>query len=105
MAVKPEQWLLEKRPELAADVLVKDHHQTDWSGTTTFLEKVSPRLVIWDSDSAGLHSATIRSRLSEPPVFFDQAHTGAVRLQIRAGSLVAKGFCAPHQALTLKRAR
>lgn len=100
-----EQWLIQNHPNLDADVVIKDHHRSDWSGSASFLAFLEPRIVIWDSDSTGMYPASPEPPLSKAPVFLDQAQTGAVRLQFRQDCLTAQGFCDPQEEVTLKRAR
>ncbi len=99
-----EQWLVQSGRNLEADVLIKGSHANDVSGTHAFLDLVQPRLLVWDSETDEHTQATSWTAL-HPCAVFDQREVGAVILGLERKALTARGFRAPHQVVTLKRAR
>jgi ComEC/Rec2-related protein len=91
-----ERWLLENEPNLRADILVKNQHVSDISGTPDFIEAVKPQAIIcsaadfppraridetWAQDVAALG---IR--------LFRQDETGAVRVELNRDGFVVRPF-------------
>ena len=92
-----EHWLVENEPDLRADVLVKGWHSKDFSGTSDFLARVRPRVIVsgampfgsppekleqWEQTAAGAGAKLFR-----------QEKCGAVRIRIRPdGEIVVESF-------------
>lgn len=87
-----ERWLMENEPDLSADVLVKGWHSKDLSGTTDFLSRVRPQVIIANATNApeALDPLTIWSA-QQSAALFHQEETGAVQVAIRHnGNLTIK---------------
>jgi beta-lactamase superfamily II metal-dependent hydrolase len=82
-----ERWLLEKEPDLRADVLVSGWHSRDISGTPDFLSAVSPVAVVCSRPPFGTKAERIkeweRGVRAVGAEIFPQDRCGAVRIELR----------------------
>ncbi len=85
-----EQWLLENAPDLPSDILIKGQHAKDLSATPDFINRVQPQAVIVGDfiySAQPIPPDTWAQGVSEQGrALFRQDQTGAVRVEIRAGS-------------------
>ena len=91
-----EKWLLANVPDLSADVLVKSHHVSDFSGLEEFVAAVAPQAIISTNDRFPVNQAILpkwREWIEKREIdLLDQAETGAVTIEVRDGRLVLRGF-------------
>ena len=98
-----ERWLLDSGQDLNADVLIKGHHAEDVSGLAEFLNQVSPKVIVMDSetDEATQSKAWASTHGCHQ---IDQAEAGAVILGISKSKINVRDFRSNHEIL-LKRER
>lgn len=92
-----EAWLLENETDLAADVLIKGHHDKDLSGTPDFLLRVAPQAVVCGQPAYGPAARAFQTWTDDVAArgfaLFRQDRCGAVTLTIQPdGTLEARGF-------------
>ena len=97
-----ESWLLENTPadELRSDILIKQMHATDFSGTPEFLASVRPALIVASSTSFPPQehiSEEWASKVEASGIrLLRQDHTGAVKIILNAaGTWYAEPFLSP----------
>lgn len=94
-----EQWLLENEPDLRSDVLVKGWHARDFSGTPDFLAAVQPQAVVCSALEYGASAAMLdewsRAVTARGVIVFRQDQCGAVRGEIRDGTIELRAFARP----------
>lgn len=93
-----EKKLLERFSKRALDceVLIRNNHASDFSGTAEFLLAVRPRIIV-SSNVPFIASERLPDTIRDygkrrRAAVFDQSETGAVSIQITSGSLAATGF-------------
>jgi len=90
-----ETWLIENEPDLEADVLIKGHHSKDLSGTSEFLSRVAPKVVVVSALRYGELPQSLDpwtdDLISRGISVFRQDKCGAVNVKIRDRELVVAG--------------
>jgi ComEC/Rec2-related protein len=91
-----EQWLIENEPDLRADIVIKDQHAHDLSGTADFLAHVTPHVVVCAAPGFGEPVETLdtweAATRAQGITVFRQDKTGAVQIVIREAGYEVRGF-------------
>jgi len=87
--------------ELRSDILLREQHGTDLSATEEFLDAVRPRWIISSNSSFPAHKQLppeLRALCAKRGIqLYDQAETGAVRLDLWPGKLEIHGMREPRR--------
>lgn len=99
-----EQALLHSDVDFRSDVLVKGWHSKDLSGTLDFLARARPQAVVCSALEFGVGRAALaewsRGLTEQGIALFRQDECGAVRIEIREGTVSLRAFATPQ---TLRR--
>ncbi|MFV1996087.1 MAG: ComEC/Rec2 family competence protein, partial [Verrucomicrobiales bacterium] len=102
-----EKWLLENESQLRCDVMIKGRHRSDFSGLPEFLNATRPGAIVCTNfhfpQEERLEKSWVEDAENRGIQVFDQAATGAVRIDLTAGELRVESFLTD-QVFT-KRAR
>ena len=94
-----ERWLLANEPDLRSDIVIKGRHPADISGTSDFLARVAPRVVICSApgyaEPVEKLDAWEKEVAAQNIAVFRQDKTGAVQIAIRQDGFTVRAFVTP----------
>ena len=102
-----ERWLLDQEIDLKSDILIKNRHPSDLSGTTDFIDAVQPQVIITASAGFTANPENTKTWLKNISLrgiqLFQQDSTGAVRIEIYRDRYSVEGFL--ENQIFLKKSR